>query len=377
MGNWERNVPFFGKFRGVGVETEKMELGVLSRGLVKGRVSFDGILLGKFGMGEGELRDKLGELARLELAEEEWKNRPKTLQRMPSLPPQKVKTPEMSPIKIATPSPAPPPSAIPESNVAASNRSDKGTGTSQLELKIENLIPKKNLFSVTVQSEKKVDTKKLEHDLTLKIKAQFAKKYSTRNYPKTNLDQESQTDPISLEQTIQFVRQGPKPNQDVSTETDSMVILLQPPPVIPQEEIFKKDNEISDLTTFLGVSNRKLAVSERQNTELTQEIGKLRADKRKDLIQFSYKEEERKQQAKEKALIDELCRKYYKRAEEIQKIMDLGAKQRQVLLDLVMTFEKLKHKDIQEEFELLLETVLNNIHAKGRNFLSNNFVNFL
>jgi hypothetical protein len=180
-----------------------------------------------------------------------------------------------------------------------------------------------------------------------------------------------------LEQTIQFLRQGPKPNQDVSTETDSMVILLQPPSVIPQEEIFQKDNEISDLTNFLGVSNRKLAVSERQNTELTQEIGKLRADKRKDLIQFSYKEEERKQQAKEKALIDELCRKYYKRAEEIQKIMDLGAKQRQVLLDLVMTFEKLKHKDIQEEFELLLETVLNNIHAKGRNFLSNNFVNFL
>jgi hypothetical protein len=360
------------------VETSERELGVLSRSLVKGRISLDHILLSKFHAGEGELRDKLQELARFEQAEWEWKNRPKTPVRMPS-PPPKIKTPEKSLIKVAPP-PPPPPTEKSISNVAASNRSEKGTGTSQPELSTENLIPKKNLFNVTVQSERTtpiIDANKLERDLELKLKAQFKKKYSTRNAQETLQDQESQTDPISLEQTIRFVKQGPKPNQDVSTETDQVVILLQPAEATSQAENFKNDSKISDLTNFLGVSNQKLAVSERKNTELTLTIEKLRADGRKDLIQASYQEEERKKQAQEKALIDQLCKKFGRRVEEIHKIMDLAAKQRQVLLDLVMTLEKLKHKDIQEEFEHLLETVLNNIHAKGSNFLSNNFVNFL
>lgn len=360
------------------VETSEKELGVLSRSLVKGRISLDHILLSKFHAGEGELRDKLQELARLEQAEWEWKNRPKTPVRMPS-PPRKIKTPEKSPTKLAPP-PPPPPTEKSVSNVALSNRSEKGTGNSQPELKTENLIPKKNLFTVTVPCERTtpiVDANNFEHDLELNLKAQFEKKYSTYNVPKTLQDQESQTDPISLEQTIRFVKQRPKHNQDVSTETDQLVLLVQPAEASSQAENFKNDSKISDPINFLGVSNQKLGVSERKNTELTLTIEKSRADGRKDLIQASYQEEERKKQAQEKALIDELCKKFGRRAEEIHKIMDLAAKQRQVLLDLVMTFEKLKHKDIQEEFELLLETVLNNVHAKGSNFLSNNFVNFL
>ena len=114
-----------------------------------------------------------------------------------------------------------------------------------------------------------------------------------------------------------------------------------------------------------------------QNEELMATIESLQRQKRADLIAESRDEAHKKLLEQEKELMDRLHKKFGKRSSQQKLLENLNENRRDILFDLIVLFKNFNNKDLEEEFEALLKIQNKNIKAKGANFLSNRFVDYL